>query len=339
MADPVEQIFLQARAPTGSWEGPIQSFWHGRRAAQQDVELGQQERRLQLEEQLLPLRMEAQRLTQIESGLDIKNKLLAQQRTLDVKAGESKALDIMLRADKLPNGYLDDSIFEEMHALSKQNPAVFTTPVGVALLHNFKGARVADEAMQRAKNLGLPATKVTIDPETGKQTITYGSTTTPSSRMKEIQAYLDAKNAGNTELADLLHRGLLEKGVTPGALEKDIVFLEGLKNLTPEERRQAQDVRMGLAGRAGVEHSTSEFVLKNLPEAIKAEAENPTGALQGGIDLGPGGTWFARRTPKTADQLAEELRSIHRAAVGRSSPAPEVQEGYDRFKLWMEKRK
>jgi hypothetical protein len=182
--DPVEQIFAQARAPTGSWEGPIQSFWKARQAQQEDIQLGQQQQKIDLEKQILPLKMEAERLSQLETGLDIKNKLAAQQRSVDVKNGEGEALDIMLTADKTPNGYLSEDIFNRIHDLSKRNPAVFAAPIGISLLHNFKGARMADESMRRAQGANLPVRRITVDPETGKETITYEA---PDETLQELR--------------------------------------------------------------------------------------------------------------------------------------------------------
>jgi hypothetical protein len=177
--DPVSQIFLQARAPTGSWDLPAQMFIQGRQLNQR-----QQQIDLQREEQdaLLPLRQESQRLANTSLGLDILNKRSQLERDNQVKAGMGEALQLMLDAGANPQGYLASSINDRIRQLAITNPAVLTSPQGQALLNNWRGAHIAAKALDQ---FGQPS-KVTVDSE-GKTTTTFGEESRRGTPLLQLQ--------------------------------------------------------------------------------------------------------------------------------------------------------
>lgn len=162
--DPITQIFQQAQAPTGKWDGPINAYLQGKQLAQHN-------RQLNLQEAMAPLEMESRRLSNQETALDIDLKMLAKQRELDVKKGQSELMKLIVESKNTPDGILGTAP-GAMEIARKYGAAVFVTPLGQTWLNNYRGVQAMQEGMTRAKAEGLKPYSSTVT-EGGKSSVIY----------------------------------------------------------------------------------------------------------------------------------------------------------------------
>lgn len=321
--DPIQQIFLQAQAPTGKSNTGYEAFVEGQRGARQNREL-----QLKEEEQaaMLPIQLEQARLTVNSQLLDINLKRNQLERDNQIKAGQSEALQIMLDAAGLESGYLDPSITERLRKLSITNPAVFTSPTGQAAISNWKGAKAASDAFTRAGMLGLPPKSIAVTDE-GRTTTTFQDVDPLAERRLEQgerrldlgEEHLGLRKKTLTQddirlqaqaLRDEADR--LEKGQTlqPGPTGQ-LQVVQGPKPLTTANVTAAQQDILG-----------AEAAISSINKSIEALTKNPDAAgfegfikeiyegVGGQLGLKPGTRITGTRTQlrDTANQLVVGLR-------------------------------
>lgn len=173
--DPVSQIFLQARAPTGEGNTGYEAFAQGQQGARQNRQLDMQERRLRLEEEQHPLEVQAKQITAQHYLLDTQLKFLQAQRSLNDKAAEGELLGLSLRAAQSPDGWNDD-LAQQAYSIVTRNPGAGAGQIGLTIAKSIQ----ASKAIQQQKAFldsqkDMEVSGFTVDPETGRTQVHYRS--------------------------------------------------------------------------------------------------------------------------------------------------------------------
>lgn len=171
--DPVEQIFLQARAPAGNSNTGFEAYVEGQRGARQNRQLDLQERRLQMDEELHPLEVQAKRMTAQHYLLDTQLKFLQAQRGLAAKAAQGRLLGLALKASQSPDGWTPDLV-DEMSQILAGTPEAGADQIGMAVMRSAQAGRMIRE--QRAfldSQKDMEISGFTVDPETGRTHVQY----------------------------------------------------------------------------------------------------------------------------------------------------------------------
>lgn len=280
--DPIEQIFTQARAPTGLWEGASHAFFQGQQAGLQRSQLGLQQRRLQMEEAMQPLKMQAEQLQMREAAAGLDLKLLQKQRDAQILEGQAEAMRIMLDAGSKDGGYLNPEVADRIQNLATRNPAIFTHPTGQALVHSFRGAQVAHRAMEDAKSQGLPIKRIEAvrDREGATEQITFERVDPMAQQridnerlritlqqaglgLREIDQMLKAREQG----FEISGQPTIPIGGTPGAQTEP-----GKINFTPIARPPTT----GALTQSQEQSLNADQALSALNDAMSAIKANPT---------------------------------------------------------------
>lgn len=145
MPDPVEQIFLQARASTGNSNTGFEAFVSGQQGARANRALDLQERRLRLDEELHPLEAQARQMTAQHYWFDTHLKFLQAQRELNDKKAEGKMLEISLRASQ--SGWTKELDDEWMDVVIK-NPGAAAAKIGLSIAKVRQASKALDQHKQ-----------------------------------------------------------------------------------------------------------------------------------------------------------------------------------------------
>lgn len=171
--DPISQIFLQARAPTGEGNTGYEAFAQGQQGARQNRQLDAQERRLRLEEEQHPLEVQAKQITAQHYLLDTQLKFLQAQRALNDKAAEGELLGLSIRAAQSPDGWSDD-LAQQAYSIVSRNPGAGAGQIGLTIAKSIQ----ASKAIQQQKAFldsqkDMEVSGFTVDPESGRTQVQY----------------------------------------------------------------------------------------------------------------------------------------------------------------------
>lgn len=148
--DPVSQIFAQSGAGGASGQGFGQFFAEGVQSGQRQQQLNLATRRQQFEEQqssmLMPLQMEATRLQNEQTGIQVQMLFKQQQQQNAALAKLPELIDIQRRFSLSPQGYADSELLDAAQTIFRQAPTLTEHSVGKEILGSAAAAPKLDTA-------------------------------------------------------------------------------------------------------------------------------------------------------------------------------------------------